>query len=102
MLAVMILAIMLGVWLWGERRRTRFLALAEWHHQQIVCVFFGYQGPDGEWVYEATSLPQKSEDPPVSEQQQRIDTGHRNVALKYWSAADYPWLPVEPDRPEPN
>ena len=52
MLAVTIGAMLLGVW-----RKARFQALADWHHSQIVCVFFGSQGPDGEFIYEATSSP---------------------------------------------
>ena len=102
MLAVAIGAMFLGVWIWGERRKARFLALADWHHRQIVCIFFGYEGPDGDFTYEATSTSQKSGDPPVSPHRQRIDTWHRKMALKYWRAACYPWLPVEPDPPEPN
>ena len=102
MLAVVMLAIFLGARLWAERRRARFNALADWHHRQIVCVFVGYPGPDGEYVYEATSDPQKSGDPPVSPRQQRISTWHRNIAVKYWRAARSPWLPVEPDPPEPK
>src|SRR4051812_1471105 len=27
---------------------------------------------------------------------------HKALAQKYWGAARYPWLPVEPDTPEPK
>jgi hypothetical protein len=102
MVAVAIAAVLLGVWAWVERRRARLSAIANWHHGQIICVFFGFPGPDGEYVYEATDAPQKSGDPPVSLHQQRIDTWHREIAVKYWRAAEYPWLPVAPDSPEPK
>ena len=39
MLVVAILAMLLGVWLWGERRRARFSALAWWHDRQVVLVW---------------------------------------------------------------
>jgi hypothetical protein len=102
MIAVAIVAIFLGVWLWAERRRARLDALASWHDRQVVCVFKGYIGPDDEIIWEPTSRPLKMGDPPVSLRQQRISTWHRQFAQKYWRAARYPWLPVEPDPPEPK
>ena len=102
MLVVAILAMLLGVWLWGERRRARFSALAWWHDRQVVCVFVGHPGSDGESVWEATSIPQKLGDPQVSPRQQRISTWHHQIARKYYRAARNPWLPVEPDPAPPE
>jgi hypothetical protein len=31
----------------------------------------------------------------------RLITYHESLASKYWYATRYPWLPVEPDPPEP-
>jgi hypothetical protein len=102
MIAVAFLALFLGGWVWMERKSARFSDLANWHHSQITCIFDGCMGADGEFVYEATSLPQRDGDPPVSLRQQRIDTWHRQISMKYWAAARRPWLPVEPDPPEPE
>jgi hypothetical protein len=102
MIAVALLALFLGGWVWMERRSARFSDLANWHHRQITCVFFGSPGPDGKFIYEASDSPQRDGDPPVSLRQQRIDTWRRQIAVKYWDAARHPWLPVEPDPPEPE
>ena len=96
MIAVAIVAIFLGVWVWTERRRAR-RALASWHDRQVVCVFKGFMGPDNEIIWEPTSRPIKMGDPPVSRRLQRISTWHRQLAQKYWRAARYRWLPVQPD-----
>ena len=105
MLAVAILALLLGVWLWGERRRARFSALAGWHERQVLwnlCVIVGYPGPDGEYIYEAQARSQMPGNPPMSPHQQRISTWHYQIAMKYYRAARNPWLPVEPDPPPPK
>jgi hypothetical protein len=31
-----------------------------------------------------------------------VRTYHGSLASKYWYAARYPWLPVEPDPPDPE
>jgi hypothetical protein len=102
MLVVAVLAMLLGIWLGGERRKARFSALAGWHDRQTVCVFVGHPGPDGEYIWEATSRPKKLGDPPVSPRQQRISAWHYQIAAKYYRAARNPWLPVEPDPPPPE
>lgn len=84
-------------------RRARFLAIADRHFDEISnVVFAGYQGADGEWIYEATSHRQNEDDPPLSSREQRIATWHRHRAWKYRDAAEQPWLPIEPDPPAPQ
>jgi hypothetical protein len=102
MVAVATLAIVLGVWLWGERRRAHFYDLAEWHRHHVLCVIVKTPGPDGKWVYETTYMPRKKGDPRVPLRQQRISAWHREIGLKYWQAARHPWLPVQPDPPGPE
>ena len=102
MIAIAIVAVFLGVWLWAERRRARFKALAHWHDMQVVYVVVEYLLPDGSCIFEVTSLPQKIGDPHVPPRQQRICTWNYQLAQKYRRAARYPWLPVEPDPPEPK
>jgi uncharacterized iron-regulated membrane protein len=53
MLTVAILALLLGVWLWGERMRARFSALARRHDRHVLwsmCILGGHPGPNGEYV----------------------------------------------------
>ena len=38
----------------------------------------------------------------LDQRYQRLVFYHGGVARKYWHAASYPWLPVEPDPPEPE
>jgi hypothetical protein len=105
MLAVAISALLLGVWLWGERRRAQFSALARWHERQVlwnVCVIVGHPGPDGEYIWEPRSRPQEPGNPPASPRQQRISTWHYQMAMKYDRATGNPWLPVAPDPPPPE
>lgn len=107
MVVVAIVAMILGVWLWAERRRARFSALESWHDRQVlwdVCIIAGHPGPDGEYVWEAEPRPRplKPGTPRASPHQLRISTWHYRLASKYRRAARYPWLPVEPDPPEPH
>lgn len=101
MMAVLaVVAIPFGV---CAERRARFLSIADRHFDEISdVVFAGYQGADGEWIYEATSDRQNEGDPPLSSREQSIATWYRHLAWKYQDAAAQPWLPVAPDPPEPK
>jgi hypothetical protein len=79
MIAVAIVAVVIGGWLWGERRRLRFADLEYTHKIQGIPVL-----QDG---YE--------------QQPSKFKNYHLAMAEKYRFAARYPWLPVAVDPPEP-
>ena len=87
MLAVAIVAVLLGgLRLWWLSADYR--ALAEVHHQKAEEVVRGtYAGPGGFYHVEWPS-PNKEY--------------HLRLKAKYERAASRPWLPVEPDPPEPQ
>jgi hypothetical protein len=86
MVAVAVLAVVFGLY----KRRETFLALADYHNKGEKCAGFSTFGrmhwvnQHGEGVTEAKS------------------DWHVQLAEKYRGAASRPWLPVEPDPPEPE
>jgi hypothetical protein len=96
MIAVAIVGLLLGALVaaraWMEDRRRRFDDLATWHFQQVSqyqTPYFGGGGPS-ELVreYEAKYGSKIAY--------------HKRMNAKYVRAYRRPWLPVEPDPPEPE
>jgi hypothetical protein len=67
-----------------EHRRRSFESLAAYHESKTALVF---------------SMILSTEDHLYRE---RVCEWHASLAPKYRYAAHYPWLPVEPDPPEPE
>ena len=76
MVAVAIAGLIAGIGIEGERRRVRFLAIAE-NHSWMACAAIALDRPE-------------------------IMTWHDSMQRKYEHAARYPWLPVALDPPEPE
>ncbi len=76
-LMLLIAVVAIGVWVW------RMMKLQEgyWHEAQRHAIL-------------AASSEAKKED--------RLTDYHTHLKLKYERAARYPWLPLEPDPPEPE
>jgi len=86
-----------GISLGWMERRSRTLALAEHHRSEIVS--------EGGWACSKTSWFRFSVDGQgrmATAEQIKKSEWHRKLYSKYRLAAGYPWLPVEPDPPEPN
>ena len=86
LIAVLVLGLGMGAMVGGvrlKRRRDSFLARARFHAQtEAACREAGRPAPDpSDW--------------PIIE----YDAA---MARKYRRAARYPWLPVEPDPPDPD
>jgi hypothetical protein len=81
-LVVAIVGLLVGGWLWGERRRTKFAEL-EFRHQML-------------------SIPRIIDPDLKPGPPKEVANYHREMAEKYRFAATYPWLPVAPDPPEPE
>jgi hypothetical protein len=82
MVAVAIVAVLLGLWAGIERRRADFRRIARYHSYRNLGL-----------LVDSRSLT------PL---ELRRDEWHAALAKKYTRAARYPWLPVEPDPPEPE
>lgn len=86
MALVALVAVALGAWRWGEARRSEFRALAHRHHGQYW-----------HYAYRATGLHDEAEP-----RDYMRSAYHRAMMEKYRCAAEWPWLPVPPDWPEPG
>jgi hypothetical protein len=95
--AIAVIATVLGALVGVGRRIRRFDRLGFYHRTQIVGVLYGHSGPDGEMIYVPSSVDQKGR--PVTPRQQIIDRWHEQMAQRYWRAARYPWLDVALDPP---
>jgi hypothetical protein len=76
MVAVAVAGLLIAGWIEGERRRVRFLAIADDHS-------WGADSAIGVISREKMAW-------------------HETMEGKYERAARYPWLPVPPDPPEPE
>jgi hypothetical protein len=77
MVAVAILANVLGLLVWVDRRATQFRDRRDFHRMHWSAIDEGFAVEAAQAAY------------------------HRAMAEKYRGAAERPWLPVEPDPPEP-
>jgi hypothetical protein len=98
--AVAVIAIVLGALVTMGRRIRRFDGLATYHESQIMGVMYGTPGPDRTMTFSLSSHDRNGR--PLPPQQQIIDRWHFQMKERYRRAAVRPWLPIEPDPPEPE
>ena len=103
MVAVAIVALVIGGGVWLKRRRDYFLLLAQSHQNEVAssrtrgeALKSRFGATPGMSNEEIMDLYRKHN--------QTIDRAdhHAAMAEKYRHAARYPWLPVAPDPPEPE
>ena len=80
-----------------EHRRRSFESLAA-YHQSKLARFIIWQSLDDLTV---VRLFRRDHKPPATGEA-KVATWHEAMARKYRQAARNPWLPVEPDAPEPE
>src|SRR5262245_9148943 len=98
MLAVAVVAVAAGLW----HRSERFRRLAQYHQQANVWIILDWGAVENAekegWNWVGT--------PPVKAVLPRPSKArilwHDALRLEYEGAARRPWLPVEPDPPEPE
>jgi hypothetical protein len=91
MVVVAVVPLLLGV-VAILRRRTHFQRLADYHAdaaRQLRSSHGSAIRPSGAYVHIPLTPPSLAD-------------YHEDLAGKYQRAAGYPWLPVEPDPPEPK
>jgi hypothetical protein len=92
MALVAVVASGLGSYVGIESRRLTLLGLAEAHRSQMIA--WEEVGP--------SEASRKRFDLAGREVSLKAHRWHEVLAKKYERAARYPWLPVEPDPPEPR
>src|SRR3954466_12764246 len=96
---MMVAVAIFGASLWYcemGRRSKNFLAMADFHRLKAE-IFRGRV----ESAAELTSIdPIRMGD--IMGRDRRLEHHHSELGQKYEHAAHYPWLPVEPDPPEPR
>jgi hypothetical protein len=95
--AVAVIAMLLAALVSVGRRIRRFDSLGHYHRTQIVGQLYGTPGLDGKVTFVVSPVDQKGR--PVPHRQLIMDRWHEQMAQKYWRAARYPWLHVEPEQP---
>jgi hypothetical protein len=80
-----------------EHRRRSFESLAAYHQSKLER-FLIYQSHDELTVIRLFHRDLK----PLTTDEAKVATWHEAMARKYREAARYPWLPIEPDPPEPE
>jgi hypothetical protein len=103
MIAVVAIGLIIGAGVLLKQRRDYFLALVQSHQKEVAsstargnALKSRFAGTPGMTVEEITRL-RGDYDRMVA----RADH-HASLARKYEEAARHPWLPVEPDPPEPK
>jgi hypothetical protein len=86
MIAVAVVGLICAVSVFLKERRERFARIA-WRHVHAVEL--------SHLVHGGPAAPQ------FLLRKKRVMVWHKEMARKYEYAARYPWLPVEPDPPEP-
>jgi hypothetical protein len=101
MLAVAIVGILIGVGLEVGRRSRRFARLADYHTNAALEHFGALMALGGEPPLRDV---RSAEWGPVRylHREKALVRYHSELTEKYQRAARYPWLPVEPDPPEPQ
>jgi hypothetical protein len=93
----MIIAVaIVGTGLGLIERRLRALARAEHHLSQVVSQGWACSR-DGSYRFYVDGQGM-----PATARQVRNSAWHHELYSKYRLAANYPWLPIEPDPPEPE
>jgi hypothetical protein len=108
MVAVAVVSLFMGAAIGGVRLKRRhyyFLVRIRQHDQEAVA----FRSWEQELASEIESLPSNLREPFLLDRWERVRSMvSRNLAYntalaaKYRRAARYPWLPVEPDSPEPE
>jgi hypothetical protein len=80
-----------------EHRRRSFESLASYHRSRLARFVIG-QSLDDLTVIRPIFRDRK----PLTTDEVKVATWHQAMARKYRQAARKPWLPVEPDPPEPK
>jgi hypothetical protein len=103
MVAVAAIGLMIGVGVLLKQRRDYFLSLAQSHQTEVAsstaraeALKSRFRGTSGTAIEEIMHLHRD-----YDRMMDRADH-HASLAYKYERAARYPWLPVEPDPPEPE
>ena len=103
MMAVAAIGLMIGGGVLLKQRRDYFLSLAQSHQKEVAsstargtALKSRFGGTPGMTAEEILRLHDDYE-----RMMDRADH-HASLARKYEEAARYPWLPVEPDPPEPE
>jgi hypothetical protein len=102
MVAVAMVAILIGVGLEVARRSRRFARLSA-YHTKAALEYFGTEMALGGWPPQLQDLS-PAELGRIRYRYQVRAWVHYHSALteKYEQASRYPWLPVAPDPPEPD
>jgi hypothetical protein len=102
-IAVAAIGLIIGAGVLLKQRRDYFLALVQSHQKEVAsstargnALKSRFGGTSGMTVEEITRLHDD-----YGRMMDRADH-HASLARKYEEAARYPWLPVEPDPPEPD
>ena len=85
MLAVAIVAVILGAASGVRRRAERFRMIESYHRRNYHFSFVGNPSLDAEKTAKFIAR----------------NNWHNAMTMKYGDAADHPWLPIPPDPPEP-
>jgi hypothetical protein len=98
MLAVALVALIMGIGIEGRRRRSRFEELAGKHYILSLPAPPAFIVDPGNPAHHI----RLNETEMNSDLAKRRFTYHARLCEKYRRAARYPWLPVEADPPEPE
>src|SRR4051794_11591230 len=102
MIAVGILAIIIGSSLEIERRSRRFTRMAA-RHSRIATEHLRTLAVPGGDPPSLTDVTVAGQAPaPSLHRVKALVLYHRSLKVKYENAACYPWLPVPPDPPTPE
>ena len=101
--AVAVIGLTIGGGVWLKQRRDYFLSLAQSHQKEVdsstargKALKSRFDSTSGMTIEEIMHLHRD-----YDRMTDRADH-HASLARKYEHAARYPWLPVEPDPPEPT
>lgn len=95
--AVAVIALVLGTLVGLRRRIRRFDDMGAYHRDQIVGQLYGRVGADGTMMFVPSASDRNGK--PVTPHQQKMDRWHEQMAQRYWRAARHPWLDVLLDPP---
>jgi hypothetical protein len=105
MIAVAVVALLIGAGIQIDRRSKRFAGLAASHANAAMKYFSTLMifGGDPPPLQEIEQYPPAAQGPVRHLYRAKtLMVYHRALKAKYDRAAGYPWLPVEPDPPAPR
>jgi hypothetical protein len=98
LIAVAVVALGMGTIVGLARPRESYLRQATQHRKLSNDARLYVMSIDHRYLHWGPSEPERTE---MAAYERRGDY-HAALQAKYERAARYPWLPVDPDRPEPN